>query len=112
MAGKRPGRRILLPDDGELDRPVEDIKKGSTFVARSKEVRNNIDEEPKARGTYVDNGREGGVRDPSQQMQNVDIKSTSTSGENKETEKGPTISENTTSADAGKDAVQNEAAVK
>ena len=106
MAEKRPGRRIAIPDDDELDRPVENIKKGSTFVARSKEVGTDIDEEPKARGTYVDNSR------GCQQMQDVDSKFTGPSGESKETEKASTSNGNVTSAKVDKDAVQNEAAVK
>ena len=36
MAGKKRSKRFVIPDEDELDRPIENIKKGSTFAARSK----------------------------------------------------------------------------
>ena len=35
MARKKPGKRFLIPDEDELDNPVESLQNGSAFTARN-----------------------------------------------------------------------------
>ena len=69
MAGKRPAKRFVIPDDEKLDNPIESFKKGSIFAGRNKNVEKTFDADARAQRALGENDKQSSLKEQKQEVQ-------------------------------------------
>ena len=72
MAGKRAAKRFVIPDDEELDNPIESIKKGSTFAGRNKNADKTPCVDSRAQRALEEKDKQADLKEQKHQIQHCD----------------------------------------